>query len=118
MKFFLIFLLAYFLLPADSSFAGGSIFPDKELKMAYMTYCAECHGRTAKGGYTGPKLRKSGFLKKLDSESIAKIISDGVSKKATRFQPGEYEEGMAGFSKNLSPDEINKLTALMKQWNQ
>lgn len=101
------------LLPALVS--AAEIFPDKSIKMLYTNACAECHGRRAKGGGDGPSLRNNDFIRQSDVKIINEVIAKGVSKNKTRY-PEKYEEGMPA-TKNITEEEVKKLSELMKSWN-
>lgn len=97
--------------------SAGELFPDKGVKMIYTMYCAECHGGKAEGSTEGPPLIKIDFLKSKDIKSIEKIINTGVDEKAKRFNEEEMAAIMPGFSEDLTKEEIEKLTRLVKSWN-
>lgn len=101
------------LLPALVSAAG--IFPDKSIRMIYTNACAECHGRKAKGGGDAPSLRSNDFIRKSDIKIIKEVIVKGVTTGNSRY-PGKYEEGMPA-TRNITGEEVKKLSELMKKWN-
>ena len=96
---------------------AAGLFPDKEVKLNYMTHCAECHGRRGRGGAEGPSLKQNELITKMADKTVTSIISDGVPEKEKRHPVTEFAEEMKGFSKNLSIEEIKSLTDLIRQWN-
>lgn len=93
------------------------LFKDKSVKMTYILNCAECHGRRAEGSMEGPGLVNIEYLKKIKREVITKIIVAGVGKEQRRFAPDQIEAEMPGFSGDLTKEEIESLTRLIKSWN-
>ena len=96
---------------------ASELFPDKSVKLTYNMYCAECHGRKAEGSTEGPPLVNVEFLKKDENKIIEKIIKVGVDEGAKRFNKSEMVATMPGFLEDLTKEEINKLTRLIKSWN-
>lgn len=96
---------------------ADGLFPDAEVKMQYMTNCAECHGRKGRGSTEGPSLRDSEVIRKIDDKLLYKAISDGVSEKEKRHPASEFEGEMPGFTDDLTKEEIKSLTSLMRKWN-
>ena len=93
------------------------LFPDADVKLLYMTNCAECHGRRGRGGADGPSLKQNDLIIEMDEETLFKTISAGVLKKEKRHPASEFAEPMKGFAKSLAKEEIELLKNLMRQWN-
>ena len=92
-------------------------FPDNGIELTYNMYCAECHGSNAEGTTEGSPLANVEFLKKSESKLIEIIIKVGVDEEAKRFSENEMAATMPGFSEDLTKEEIDKLTQLIKSWN-
>ena len=101
-------------LGASNSFAS-SLFPNKNAKMLYINYCAECHGRKGHGTEEGPGLRNNDAIKKSDSQIIIGLIKNGVQTPNPCYY-GKYKEGMPA-SENLTEEETKTLANLLKKWN-
>ena len=100
-----------------SSVLAEEMFPDNGIELTYNMYCAECHGSNAEGTTEGSPLVNVEFLKKSERKIIEKILKVGVEEGSKRFSKSELAATMPGFSEDLTNEEIDKLTQLIKSWN-
>src|SRR2546429_369559 len=63
----------------------------------YARFCGGCHGDAAYGGTVLPDLRRSALI--ADSEAWASVVHDGALR----------DQGMIGFAKVLSPEQIESI---------
>ncbi len=96
---------------------AGGLFPDGQVKMLYVTNCAECHGAKGRGSEEGPSLHDNEYVKKRATGEIAKLIVDGIPEDKKRYPETEFASPMGGYGENLAPEEIQKLAELMKSWS-
>jgi mono/diheme cytochrome c family protein len=109
-------ILGYMATPA---IANEDIFQDnKNIKLKYMMYCAECHSRSAEGSTEGPSLLNSKIIKSMDLNKLKNIIAKGMPLANSIYPKGQYREEMPGFSIYLEKAEIKSLAKLVKGWNQ
>ena len=94
---------------------ASSLFPNKSVKMLYINFCAECHGRKGHGTEEGPDLRNNDAIKKSNADKIIGQIKKGIQNTNSRYL-GKYKEGMPA-SENLTDEETKTLAGLLKKWN-
>lgn len=101
---------------SPASALAKKLFPSPQVKMIYVTNCAECHGAKGRGSEEGPSLHYNEFIKKSSPDVIKKILVEGISEDKKRYK--EFAAGMESYKENLSREDIQNLAALMKSWNQ
>jgi len=71
----------------------------------YKSTCYACHGVNGEGTKTAPALNSQALLTKFDDNWLRKTISQGVPSK-----------GMPTWGRVLSPQQIDAVTAFIRQW--
>lgn len=71
----------------------------------YKSTCFACHGANGEGTKTAPALNSQALLTKFDDDWLRKTISQGSPTK-----------GMPTWGRVLSPQQIDAVTAFIRQW--
>ena len=113
----LAYAFAFSVITGAATISAAPLFPNADVKLLYMTNCAECHDRRGRGGADGPSVKQNELIIKMDNKTLTDTISKGVPKNEKRHPVSEFAAEMKGFSKTLSTEEIRSLTDLIRQWN-
>ena len=83
---------------------------DRSARGLYRSYCQRCHGRDGEGRGSARRLQRYPHLNLTTSPLIRRGDRDAV-----RQQIAEGEDPMPGFSRRLTPEEIESLVDLTLQ---